>query len=108
VERYSGAVIEAGGSLVSELETFNVLRSAFFTVWVRAKPEDHMSRVVQQGDLRPMEGNQEAMEDLRRILIEREPYYGVANYMISTSGRSVDDCLVELDRVCRPYLRHSS
>lgn len=108
VERYSGAVIEAGGSLVSELETFNVLRGSFFTVWVRAKPEDHMNRVVQQGDLRPMEGNEEAMEDLRRILVEREPYYGVANYMINTSGRSAQDCLTELERVCRPYLRPSA
>ncbi|HEX5512791.1 MAG TPA: helix-turn-helix transcriptional regulator, partial [Gammaproteobacteria bacterium] len=82
------AVVEAGGSLVSELSTFNLLRSAYFTIWVRARPEDHMNRVIRQGDTRPMEGNHEAMDDLRRILTEREPHYSSADYQIDTTGRS--------------------
>ena len=107
VARYPGCVIEATGGIVAELDTFKSLRSGFYTVWVRAAPEDHMNRVIQQGDTRPMEGNESAMDDLRRILAEREPFYRSANYAIQTSGRTVDDCVEEIVRVCAPYLRGS-
>lgn len=101
---YPRAVLETGGSLVSEHDTFSALRSAFYTVWVQTSPQEHMNRVVSQGDLRPMEGSEAAMDDLRRILAEREPYYRTANYTISTSGRTVEDCVAELAAVCEPYL----
>lgn len=104
IDEYSSAVVEAGGSLVSELSTFNLLRSAYFSVWVRARPEEHMNRVIRQGDTRPMQGNREAMEDLRRILAEREPYYGSADYTLDTSGREPGDCVRELVRIVGPYL----
>jgi XRE family aerobic/anaerobic benzoate catabolism transcriptional regulator len=68
LERYERAVIATGGSIVSEPATFDLLLSACFTVWLTATPEDHMARVVAQGDTRPMADNEEAMEDLRRIL----------------------------------------
>lgn len=105
IREYPRAVVETGGSLVSELSTFNLLRSAYFTIWVRAKPEDHMNRVIRQGDTRPMEGNQEAMDDLRRILAEREPYYSSADYQIDTTGRSIEDCVRELEPITAPHLR---
>lgn len=90
-------VLEVGGSLVSEKQTFDRLLSTFFTVWVRAQPHEHMERVFKQGDLRPMEGkSDEAMEDLKHILAEREPYYQAANYVLDTSGRAPEDCLHEL------------
>lgn len=104
IEEYPVAVLETGGSLVSELSTFNLLRSSYFTVWVRAQPEDHMNRVIRQGDTRPMQGSREAMEDLQRILTEREPYYSSADYTVNTSDRAVADCLRELERVAAPYL----
>ncbi len=106
IDSHPLAVVEAGGSLVSEPETFELLRASYRTVWVRALPEDHMSRVISQGDLRPMAGdNDEAMEDLRRILAEREPYYRTANVMLETSGRSIEDCLNELSGLAGEYLR---
>ena len=108
IDRYPQAVVETGGSLVSELGTFNLLRSAYFTIWVRARPEDHMNRVIRQGDTRPMEGNQEAMEDLRRMLTEREPHYSSADYSLYTSDRSIEDCLEELEQVSAPYLTHQA
>lgn len=97
-------VVETGGSLVSEQQTYDALLGSFYTVWIKASPEEHMSRVIAQGDLRPMEGNAEAMSDLKRILEERESYYSAANYVLNTSGRSVQDCLQELVSQCRPYL----
>ena len=82
-------VLATGGSIVSEPMTFERLLASCFTVWLRASPAEHMERVVAQGDLRPMAGNREAMQDLRRILAGRERLYRRADAEITTSGRSV-------------------
>ncbi len=101
IERYPEAVIEAGGGLVTEPATFNFLLSACYTVWVRATPEEHMNRVLAQGDYRPMAGSAEAMDDLRRILAEREPFYQEADAVLDTSGRTVEACVDALEEICR-------
>lgn len=93
IETYDRAVIAAGGSLVSEPATFDLLLSACFTVWLTARPEEHMSRVMAQGDLRPMADNTEAMEDLRRILDGRAALYSKADVTVETAGKSVDQSL---------------
>lgn len=93
IETYDRAVIAAGGSLVSEPATFDLLLSASFTVWLTARPEEHMSRVMAQGDLRPMADSSEAMEDLRRILEGRAALYGKADAVVETAGKSVDQSL---------------
>jgi len=100
------AVLETGGSLISEKETYRLLRQHYYTVWVRAIPEDHMARVIAQGDLRPISGagRAQGMEDLRLILDEREQDYSLADYTLMTSGRSVEVCVEELVRVCAPML----
>lgn len=92
------AVITVGGGIVSEAETFNLLLMNCFTVWVKATPEEHMSRVVAQGDFRPMEGNAEAMEDMRRILAAREPLYSKADVTLDTTGQRTEDSLTQLRR----------
>jgi XRE family aerobic/anaerobic benzoate catabolism transcriptional regulator len=84
------AVLSAGGGIVSQPEAYDHLLSACFTVWVKASPEEHMGRVVAQGDLRPMAGNDEAMDDLRAILTAREPLYAKADQTLDTSGESVE------------------
>lgn len=96
IESDPRSVLEVGGSLVSEPATFRLLRNSFHTIWLRAQPEDHMSRVIHQGDMRPMEGNAEAMADLRRILGEREHEYQRADYVLDTSGRNIDECMTRL------------
>ena len=73
------AVLSVGGGMVSEKETFDYLLSNCYTVWIKAQPEEHMSRVMAQGDFRAMAGSGQAMEDLRRILEAREPLYGITN-----------------------------
>ena len=79
LERNDRAVISTGGGLVTEPATYELLRNACFTVWVKASPEEHMQRVIAQGDLRPMQGREEAMADLRRILAERNELYSLAD-----------------------------
>lgn len=91
-------VLAVGGGIVSEPETYNLLLQNCYTVWVKASPEEHMSRVVAQGDMRPMAGHAEAMEDLRNILVARDPLYGKADAVVDTSGRAVEESLVGLQR----------
>ncbi len=96
LERQPRAVIATGGSIVSETDTYDLLLASCFTVWLKAAPEEHMARVVAQGDTRPMRGNREAMDDLRRILVTRAPLYGRADAVVDTSGRVLDASLEEL------------
>ena len=79
-------ILATGGGIVSEPATFELLVSSFFTIWLRASPEEHMARVRQQGDLRPMANERAAMDDLRTILSTREPFYARADAVVDTSG----------------------
>ena len=84
------AVLSVGGGVVSAKETFDYLLSHCYTVWIKARPEEHMSRVLEQGDFRAMAGNDQAMEDLRRLLDAREPLYRQADMELDTSGSTVE------------------
>jgi XRE family aerobic/anaerobic benzoate catabolism transcriptional regulator len=91
-------ILSVGGGIVSEPETYNLLLLNCYTVWVKAQPEEHMARVVAQGDVRPMAGHAEAMDDLRNILSAREPLYSKADVTLDTSARSVEESLEALQR----------
>jgi len=85
------AVFSVGGGVVTESETYDYLRANFYTVWIKAKPQEHMDRVVAQGDFRAMAGNDRAMDDLRRILHSREPLYRQADMTLDTSNATVEE-----------------
>jgi|SRR5690242_917609 XRE family transcriptional regulator, aerobic/anaerobic benzoate catabolism transcriptional regulator len=99
------AVISVGGGVVSEKETLDFLLSHCYTVWIKAQPEEHMSRVVAQGDFRPMAANKQAMEDLRRILEAREPLYRKADLVLDTSGTSVEESFAKLKAALQANLQ---
>ena len=101
MKRYPCFVMATGGSLVSEPGTFERLLSSCFTVWLKASPEEHMQRVVAQGDMRPMSNNREAMSDLQRILAEREILYSKADIQVDTAERTVEDSLETLIQALR-------
>jgi XRE family aerobic/anaerobic benzoate catabolism transcriptional regulator len=94
--REPGFVMATSGSIVTEPATFERLLTACRTVWIKAEPEEHMARVMSQGDMRPMAHNARAMEDLNAILDSRTPLYAKADIAISTSGKSPDATLPEL------------
>jgi XRE family aerobic/anaerobic benzoate catabolism transcriptional regulator len=99
------AVLSVGGGVVSEKETFDYLLSHCYTVWIKAQPEEHMTRVMAQGDFRAMAGNDQAMEDLRRILEAREPLYRQADMELDTSGTSAEESFSRLKTTLRANLQ---
>jgi XRE family aerobic/anaerobic benzoate catabolism transcriptional regulator len=92
-------VLTVGGGIVSEPETYSVLLLNCLTVWVKARPEEHMARVIEQGDTRPMAGHAEAMNDLRNILTSREPLYSKADVTLDTSGQSLQTSIKQLEQL---------
>jgi XRE family aerobic/anaerobic benzoate catabolism transcriptional regulator len=94
----SRCVIATGGSIVSEPATYDLLLSSCLNVWLKAEPAEHMARVIAQGDMRPMAGNAQAMDDLKRILDARAVLYGQADVIVDTAGRSVKQSLKDLKR----------
>lgn len=98
IERYPRFVLATGGSLVSEPATFERLLTMCYTVWLHATPEDHMQRVIAQGDMRPMADNRESMFDLQRILQVREPLYRKADLAIDTSRVEPSESLELISR----------
>jgi XRE family aerobic/anaerobic benzoate catabolism transcriptional regulator len=96
------AILSVGGGVVSEKETYEYLLSNCYTVWIKAQPEEHMARVIAQGDLRAIAGGNQAMDDLRRILEAREPLYRKADMYLDTSGSSVDESFAKLKAALQP------
>ena len=88
IERFDRVVIAAGGSLVTEASTYDLLLSECFVVWLRANPDEHMGRVLAQGDLRPMAEGPQAMDDLKIILESRAALYAKANVEVNTSDKN--------------------
>jgi XRE family transcriptional regulator, aerobic/anaerobic benzoate catabolism transcriptional regulator len=96
IGRQTALIVSVGGGVVSDMETYQVLLGNCFTVWIKASPAEHMSRVVAQGDTRPMRGHAQAMDDLKAILASREPQYARADVVIDTSGQAVAKSLAAL------------
>jgi len=94
------AVIATGGGLVTDPSTYELLLERCFCVWLRASPQEHMSRVVAQGDMRPFagrtQGRSAALDEIRRLLADRERLYARAPLALDTSGKTVRQTLQEL------------
>ncbi len=97
-------VLATGGGIVSEPLTFDLILSSFYTIWLKAEPEEHMARVRRQGDLRPMADDRSAMAELRTILLSREPLYARASAVVDTAGLTVDAAAARLIDAVAPVL----
>ncbi len=104
IAEHDAAIITTAGGIVSNSETYGALLRRAHTVWIKARPEDHMSRVMAQGDFRPMAQNRQAMADLVAILDARRADYARAEAEIDTSGDTVDQSFAKLLRVVTPWL----
>jgi len=101
-------VLATGGGIVSEPLTFDLILSSFYTIWLKAEPEEHMARVRGQGDLRPMADDRSAMAELRNILLSREPLYARASAVVDTAGLSVDSAAARLVDAVAPVLQNDA
>jgi XRE family transcriptional regulator, aerobic/anaerobic benzoate catabolism transcriptional regulator len=99
---HESAVIAAGGSLVTDPDTYRLLLDNCYAVWLKAKPEEHMNRVIAQGDMRPFKGRSAALEEIRKLLADRDRLYSQADVTIETSGRSLKSSLDELRTKVKP------
>src|SRR6266850_655102 len=90
------AVIAAGGSLVTDPDTYQLLLDRCLCVWLKTSPEEHMARVIAQGDMRPFKGRSAALDEIRKLLADRERLYRRADVTLDTSGRSLRQSLAEI------------
>jgi XRE family aerobic/anaerobic benzoate catabolism transcriptional regulator len=98
------AVIATAGGIVSNAETYGLLLHRSHTIWVKASPDEHMRRVMQQGDLRPMARNRAAMADLVAILDARSPDYARAEAVLDTAGATVEQSFEKLQEIVQRYV----
>jgi XRE family transcriptional regulator, aerobic/anaerobic benzoate catabolism transcriptional regulator len=99
VAEHAAAVITTAGGIVSDRESYALLLRRCHTIWIKARPEEHMSRVMAQGDFRPMAQNREAMADLVAILEARGADYARAQAQLDTSGEAAEQSFAKLLRV---------
>ena len=104
IDEHDTAVIATAGGIVSDAETYALLLRRSHTVWVRASPDEHMKRVMEQGDFRPMAQNREAMADLVAILEARRPDYARAQAELDTSGDTIERSFGKLQDLVKRWL----
>ena len=99
LDEHDRAVIATGGSLVTDKATYEVLLQRCRCIWLKASPDEHMQRVIAQGDMRPFKGRSAALDEIRTLLADRERQYGRADATVDTSGKTVRQSLADLRRV---------
>jgi XRE family aerobic/anaerobic benzoate catabolism transcriptional regulator len=97
--QHERAVIATGGSLVTDPSTYKLLLERCVCVWLKASPEEHMARVIAQGDMRPFKGRSAALEEIRKLLADRDRLYSRADATVDTSGKTLRQSLNELRQV---------
>jgi XRE family aerobic/anaerobic benzoate catabolism transcriptional regulator len=97
--QHDRAVIATGGSLVTDPGTYELALERCRCIWLRASPDEHMQRVIAQGDMRPFKGRSAALDEIRKLLADRDRLYGRAQAAVDTSGKTVRQSLAELRRV---------
>jgi XRE family transcriptional regulator, aerobic/anaerobic benzoate catabolism transcriptional regulator len=96
LNEHERAVIATGGSLVTDPSSYELLLSRCYCIWLRASPQDHMSRVIAQGDMRPFKGRSAALDEIRKLLADRDRLYARAPLAVDTTGKTVRQSLQEL------------
>src|SRR6478735_6693197 len=105
VKDNEAAVIATAGGIVSNPETYAFLLRHAHTVWISARPDEHMSRVMRQGDFRPMAHNRQAMTDLVTILESRRADYARAEATLDTAGDSIEQSFSKLRKIAAPWAK---
>ena len=98
LNQHERAVIAVGGSVVTDAATYQLLLDRCHCVWLKTSPEEHMSRVIAQGDMRPFKGRSAALGEIKKLLDDREKLYARADAAVDTSGRTVKQSLEQVKK----------
>jgi len=90
------SVIATGGGLVTDAGTYRMLLERCTCVWLKTSPEEHMARVIAQGDMRPFKGRSAALDEIRQLLADRDRLYSRADLVLDTSGKTARASLTQL------------
>jgi XRE family aerobic/anaerobic benzoate catabolism transcriptional regulator len=96
---HAQAVIATSGSLVTDPGTYDLVLERCRSIWLKASPDEHMARVIAQGDMRPFKGRSAALDEIGKLLEDRDRLYGRANAVVDTSGKTVRQSLAELRKL---------
>jgi XRE family aerobic/anaerobic benzoate catabolism transcriptional regulator len=107
IAEHEAAVIATAGGIVANPETYALLLRHAHTIWIRTRPEEHMRRVMEQGDFRPMAQNREAMADLVAILDARRADYARAGAQLDTSDDTVEQSFAKLAQIVARLLENN-
>lgn len=105
IEDNTRVIIATAGGIVANPDTYALLLRRCHTIWLQASPQEHMSRVMEQGDFRPMAKNREAMADLNAILAARSADYGRAEATVDTAGKTIEQSFAKLKRVAAEFVK---
>jgi XRE family transcriptional regulator, aerobic/anaerobic benzoate catabolism transcriptional regulator len=103
IAEHNAVVIATAGGIVSNPDTYALLLRRTHSIWIKAQPNEHMRRVIEQGDFRPMAQNREAMSDLMAILEARRDDYARAEAQLDTSGETVEMSFTKLTRLASAF-----
>jgi XRE family aerobic/anaerobic benzoate catabolism transcriptional regulator len=101
---HPAAIIAAPGAIVADGPLYDSLLDSAHSIWLQATPQDHMDRVIAQGDLRPMGSGRGAMDDLQAILDSRAPDYARADAKLDTSAQDFAQTVDKLRELVRSFL----
>jgi XRE family aerobic/anaerobic benzoate catabolism transcriptional regulator len=94
-------VLAVGGGLVTAPDTYAMLLRLTTTIWLKARPDDCWTRVMRQGDRRPMDQHPQAREALRQLVARREPLYAKAGITVDTSSLTVRQAVDRVEKALR-------
>ncbi|NIJ09269.1 XRE family aerobic/anaerobic benzoate catabolism transcriptional regulator [Sphingomonas vulcanisoli] len=101
IAEHESAVIATPGGIAADPVLFDRLLATAHSIWLEASPDDHMQRVMAQGDFRPMASNRGAMEDLKAILQARASEYARAEAQLDTSAQDFEGTVDRLEQMAR-------
>ncbi len=97
----SNLVIATGGGVVLNRDNFEALRKSGILICLDADPKVILARVNRKKGSRPLLKKNPGLEDIEKMLNEREEYYSLADYRVDTSGKEMDKIVQEIIQLVR-------
>jgi shikimate kinase len=82
-----GGVFAPGGSVVTDPESWNLVKQRCFTVWLHATPDELLKRTKRKGNPRLL-SRPTILADMKSLLARREPLYAESQLTIKTTGKT--------------------